>query len=74
VGGSGKPGPSPALCCQRGDEMRKFMSFVFRVISSYPQVTKHLTEESKQKFAFEADKYPVVGYDFSTHRQFVNEI
>ena len=63
-----------AIYMARIIEMRKFMSFVFRVISSYPQVTKHLTEESKQKFAFEADKYPVVEYDFSAHRQFVNEI
>jgi hypothetical protein len=63
-----------AIYMARIIEVRKFMSFVFRVISSYPQVTKHLTEERKQKSAFEADKYPVVEYDFSTHRQFVNEI
>jgi len=38
-------------------ELRGFISFVFRVISSHQQVTNHLTEESKQKFVFEADKY-----------------
>jgi hypothetical protein len=55
-------------------ELRHFISFFFGIINSSQQFASGLTEESKRQFEAETQKYQIVEYSFSTHRQFVNEI
>jgi hypothetical protein len=55
-------------------ELRGFISFFFGIINSSQQFANGLKEDSRKQFESEADKYQLVEYNFSTHRQFVNEI
>src|ERR1700738_4370421 len=55
-------------------ELRDFISFFFGIVNSSQQFASELTEESKRQFEAETQKYQMVECNFSTHRQFVNEI
>ncbi|TWI02469.1 hypothetical protein IQ17_04082 [Bradyrhizobium daqingense] len=54
-------------------ELRDFVRFFFGIIKSMGAFSQALTPDSRQAFEAEASKYKLVSYDFSNHRQFVNE-
>ncbi len=53
--------------------MRDFMTFFFGIIKALPNVAD-LSEDEKAKAKLAAKKGEVLRYDYSVHRQFVNEI
>lgn len=54
-------------------ELRDFTSFFFGIIKVLPHVAD-LSEDEKAKAKLLAKKGEVIRYDYSVHRQFVNEI
>ncbi len=54
-------------------ELRDFTSFFFGIIKALPNVAD-LSEDEKAKAKLLAKKGEVIRYDYSVHRQFVNEI
>lgn len=58
----------------RVTELRDFISFFFGIIASSSSFARSLTKESAEALKTEAGKYSVGTYNFSNHRQFINEI
>lgn len=55
-------------------ELRDFISFFFGIIASSASFARALTKESADALKTEAGKYNVGTYNFSNHRQFINEV
>jgi hypothetical protein len=55
-------------------ELREFISFFFGIIKSSESFVRSLKPESVNEFSEEAAKYKIGVYNFSAHRQFVNEM
>ena len=55
-------------------ELRDFIAFFFGIVKSSDAFIKSLTEKSGKEFELEVSKYKIGQYNFSTHRQFVNEM
>ena len=54
-------------------ELRAFTAFFFGIIKALPNVAD-LSEDEKAKVKLAAKKGEVLRYDYSVHRQFMNEI
>ena len=55
-------------------ELRDFISFFFGIIKSQDAFIRNLKTESAEAFKVEAGKYVLGKYNYSHHRQFINEV
>lgn len=55
-------------------ELRDFVGFFFGLVKSSAAIAQGMTPESRETFETEAAKYKISEYNFSSHRQLVNEI
>lgn len=55
-------------------ELRDFIAFFFGIIKSSDSIVQSLKPQSATAFSEEAEKYKLRVYNFSSHRQFVNEM